>query len=452
MRRSALPSKRLQLLTPWLVAVAASFGTLAAPIPASGGGGPAPYIDAAAIRERFADISAEDMELLRGKKILLASRSFGLNLCGGLTALARQDPKYEILSSYQRYDVAKAGGDVGIIPADAFANRNFVHFLATYWPHTKRVEEADQLLRKEPHQFGRLADAVIIFFHTAAPQNFEQYSEKMDSLQRDFPKVRFIYVTAGFMADSRAKDNEQAHAWSEKVRARYQGKAPLYDLGKILSDDFRCGHAYCPEYSKDPAGVHPNLDAGQTQMAKGFLLVLRDAFRWQPAAGSAAQGSALKRLTPAPGAARSETLATSHPDYRAVRAILDANGLAAKTVESVSVVEGGRVVRLYLQEGGIRELPDAIGTLTALRVLHLYGDRNLPLPRLERVSPALGRCVALEDLLLNDNELATLPAELAGLAKLTSLSLANNHLRDLPSAVSAWAARFDPNGLVQQQP
>lgn len=63
------------------------------------------------------------------------------------------------------------------------------------------------------------------------------------------------------------------------MRARFKGKVPLYDLGAILSDDFRCGHAYCPEYSKDPAGVHPNLDAGQTIMAKGFLLILRDTFR-----------------------------------------------------------------------------------------------------------------------------------------------------------------------------
>lgn len=422
------------------------------PEPASVSPSAAPYVDAEAIRERFAGVSAADMEELRGKKILFASRSFGLNLYGGLRSLAQQDPKYEFLSSYERFDVFKAGGDLGIIPADVFARRNFVHFLATYWPHTQRVVEVDKLLRDSPHHFGEAVDAVVIFFHTALPQNFEQYAETMDALQRDFPKIRFIYVTAGFMADSRAKDNEQAHAWSEKVRALYRGKAPLYDLGKILSDDFRCGHAYCPEFSKDPAGVHPNLDAGQTQMARGFLLVLRDAFRWQPSSPSA---SALRLAGGQPRAGSkpaAAALAPTHPDYRAVRAILDANGLTSKKVESVSVVENGRIVRLYLQEGGIRELTDAVGALTALRVLHLYGDPNLPLPRLAKVSPALGRCTALEDLLLNDNELTTLPVELAALTRLTSLSLANNRLGGLPPALRAWAQRFDGIGLARQRP
>jgi hypothetical protein len=245
---------------------------------------PSSFVDSQAVKTRFADITESDMELLRGKKILFASRSFGLNMCNGLRALARQDAKYEFLSSYQRFDVFKAGGDVSVIPADAFDRANFVHFLATYWPHTKRVDEMDRLMREAPHHFGKKVDVVIIYFHTALPGAFDHYAAKMDSLRADFPQVHFIYVTAGFMAASRAKDNENAHAFSEKVRARYKGKVPVYDLGAILSDDFRSGHAFCPEYSKDPVGVHPNLDAGQTMMAKAFLLILHDIFqRTKPA-------------------------------------------------------------------------------------------------------------------------------------------------------------------------
>lgn len=410
----------------------------------------APYVDSKTIKERFKEVTEEDMELLRSKKILFASRSFGLNLCNGLRALAREDKKYEFLSSYERYDVFKAGGDLSVIPADAFKEKNFVHFLATYWPHTKRVEEVDDLLRKEPHQFGKTVDVVIIYFHTAAPKNFEQYATKMDAMQKDFPKARFIYVTAGFMAEKYAKQNEEAHEWSELVRKRYMGKAPLYDLGKILSDDFRAGHIYCPEYSKDPAGVHPNLPAGETMMAKGFLLLLRDTFRWKPAPGDAPATDKPAKTDAENQAA--DKLAPGHPDYKAVRAILDANGLKQKTVESVAVVEGGRVTRLYLQEGGVRNLTAAVGTLTELRVLHLYGDRSLSLPLLETISPAIGRCTKLEDLLLNQNDLKTLPAEIARLTRLKSLSLADNRLKDLPDAVAAWAKRFDPQGLAQQQP
>lgn len=408
----------------------------------------APYVDSKAAKERFSEISAADMDLLRSKKILFASRSFGLNLCGGLTSLAQKDKRYAFLASYERFDVFKAGGDVSIIPADIFKKVNFVHFLATYWPHTQRVDEMEALLRKAPHEFGKQVDAVIIYYHTALPAAFDHYAQKMDALQADFPKVKFIYVTAGFMAESRAKENAAAHEFSEKVRARYQGKAPLYDMAKLLSDDFRVGHVYCPEYSKDPAGVHPNLEAGQEMLAKGFLLILRDTFRQTGAAGAVAGPPRPSGTVPA---AQSEPLNESSIDARAVRAILDANGLKAKTVASVSVVKNGRIVELYLQEGGIAELPDQIGSLTALKVLHLYGDRNLPHPLLKKISPFIARCSELEDLLLNQNDLTTLPAEIARLTKLKSLSLADNRLKDLPPPVLTWAQRFDPKGIEQQR-
>lgn len=408
----------------------------------------APYVDSKTIKERFAEVTAEDMEQLRGKKILFASRSFGLNLHNGLRSLAAKDKRYDLLSSYARYDVFKAGGDLSIIPAEAFAKANFVHFLATYWPHTKRMEEIEQLLRKAPHEFGKTVDIVIVYFHTALPANFDSYCAKMDAMQRDFPNARFIYVTAGFMAETKAKENAAAHEWSELVRKRYKGKAPLYDLGAILSDDFRAGKAYCPEYSTDPAGVHPNTDAGQTMMAKGFLLLLRDTLHWKP--GPAAAGQPGATATPNTGGAAAETLPATHPDYRAVRAILDANGLREKKVEGVSVVENGRIVRLYLQEGGISELPDAIGQLTELRVLHVYGDRSLAHPLLARISPTIARCTKLEELLINNNDLTALPSQMSVL-KLKTLSLADNRLGELPADVRAWGQRLDPEGMKNQR-
>jgi len=430
-----------------LLAATAASGQNPGAAPAAGGGKRVPlYVDSKTAKEHFNEVTAEDMEMLRGKKILFASRSFGLNLCSGLRALAAQDKKYELLSSYQRYDVFKAGGDVSVIPADAYKQKNFVHFLASMWPLTKRVDEIDQLLRQKPHEFGKTVDAVVIFYHMSTPEAFEHYASKMDALRRDFPKIKFIYVTAGFMAESRAKENEPSHAFSEKVRARYKGQVPLYDLGAILSDDFRAGHAYCPEYSKDPAGVHPNLPAGETMMAKGFLLVLRDAFK------VTGTGDAGAPKTGGPAAGQVETLPADHPDYKAVRAILDANGLKEKKVQGVTVVENGRAVKLYLQEGGVSELPEAIGALSELRVLHVYGDRNLGHKLLEKVSPAIGRCTKLEELLLNHNELRTLPAEIAALTKLKTLSLADNRLKDLPPAVAEWAKRFDPQGLTEQNP
>lgn len=167
------------------------------------GNGVAPYVDSKAIRERFDQVTEADMEMLRGKKILLVSRSFGLNLFKGLTALAREDKKYDILSSYQRFDVVKAGGDVGVIPADALQKTHFVHFLGTYWPHTKRLEEMNRLLLDPPHEFGKSVDAVVVFYHTAAPELIEPYAAQMEAWRSDFPNARFIYVTSGFMGTPR---------------------------------------------------------------------------------------------------------------------------------------------------------------------------------------------------------------------------------------------------------
>ncbi len=148
----------------------------------------------------------------------------------------------------------------------------------------------------------------------------------------------------------------------------------------------------------------------------------------------------------------SQTLAPDHPDYRAVRAILDANGLTKKKVEGVSVVEDGRIVELYLQEGGVRVLPDDIGRLTRLRRLHLYGDPELGLPLLEKVSPELARCADLEELLLNGNNLTSLPEQLADLRKIKILSVADNRLGPMAARLEAWLERHDPRGFRRQRP
>lgn len=409
-------------------------------------GGEASYVDSKAIKERFGEITEADMEMLRGKKILLVSRSFGLNLFKGLTALAREDKKYDLVSSYQRFDVFKAGGDVSVIPPDALQKSNFVHFLGTYWPHTKRLEEMNRVLNDAPHEFGKSVDAVVVFYHTATPDLFGPYSAQMEAWRAKYPNVRFIYVTSGFMGPKYSKENEASFGFGEKVRENLKGKVPVYDMGAILSDDFRAGHVYCPEYSQDPAEVHPNLPAGEAMLAKGFLLVLKEAFAQAPPSAAAGAPSA----APA-AAARTETLPANHPDAAAVRAILDANGLKNKSVDGVSVVRDGRIVELFLQEGGVAEVPDSIGTLTALRKLHLYGDRSLPLPLLKKVSPEIGKCTELEELLLNQNDLSTLPVEISRLQKIRNLSIADNHFKDLPPEVVQWARKFDPKGLANQK-
>ncbi len=149
---------------------------------------------------------------------------------------------------------------------------------------------------------------------------------------------------------------------------------------------------------------------------------------------------------------RMAEISADHSDVRAVRAILDANGLLRKTVEGVAVFENGRIVELYLQESGIRELTADIGQLKHLRRLHLYGDRSLGLPLLESIAPEIGRCSELEELLLNSNELTTLPETLMELRKLRRLSIADNRLFQLSPELQVWIERLEPRGLADQRP
>ena len=396
------------------------------------------------------------MDLLRTKKILFTSRSFGLNLCNGLTSLAKKDANYQLIGNYQRWYLFDVGGDVSIIPSDAFQKLTFVHTLCSVWPMTKRVDEIDQLLRQDPHHFAKEIDVVVIFYDFAAEEAglFENYATKLDAMRADFPNLRIIYATAGFQGPKLVAINESCHAFSEKVRQRYRGKVPIYDMGAIFSDDFRVGHTFCPEYSDDPAGVHPSSALGEEMIAKGFLLTLRDALAMKNSGEviPPIEGAEAVKAT-AVASAQKYTLVPWHPEYKAVRAILDANGLTAKKVESVTVTRKGHFVELYLQEGGVTVVPDAIGELPELELLHLYGDRNQKYPLLQQISPAIGKCVKLHTLLLNNNDLQTLPVEITKLEQLTSLSLADNCLHDLPTEVAEWAKKFDPKGLeIQHKP
>lgn len=44
-----------------------------------------------------------------------------------------------------RYDVMNNG--LGTVDPNAFPTYNFVHCMTPYWPHTKRLEEPDTLVR-----------------------------------------------------------------------------------------------------------------------------------------------------------------------------------------------------------------------------------------------------------------------------------------------------------------
>ena len=266
LKSSTLLSYLTLLATIWIVATNTSFAQNA------------PYVGAWEVDTFFDNITSNEMDVLRTKKILFASRSFGLNMYNGLTSLAASNSMHNILDDYIRYDVFSAGGDLSVIPTNVYENYNFVHFLATYWPHTKRIEEFETLIRDEPHSFHEDIDVAMIYFHYTDAIVIDQYTNTMNQLQADYPHIKFIYVTAGFMDINHVTENTLSATFSANMRSTYKGKAPLYDLGYILNNDDACGLGYCPDYSTDPAGVHPNTDFAQRRMGKAFLLILRDSF------------------------------------------------------------------------------------------------------------------------------------------------------------------------------
>lgn len=427
----------LRLIVYWAFAIGHSAALCAAA---------APFIDARSVKERWADVTPADMDILRETRVLLGSKSIGLNLVKGLGIVGRDDPAFNLVGNFARFDVEKNGG-LEAIPGDAFASARFVHFMATRHPYIKRMEELDRLLRTPPWRFGEQPLVATILYAEFDPDAFPAYKALVAGLRRDHPQIRILHSTTSiFSAESTLAESrrEKMREFNRLLRAEYKGKEPIYDLEAILSDDFRDGAVMCAEYTKDPTGVHPNLDPGMRVMGRGYILALRDTLRWSADSPPPATG------TPAPPVAASDTLPPDHPEYRAVRAILDRNGLRDSTVEGRIQVRDGHVVGLFIQEAGVTMIPDEIGRLTKLERLSCYGDRTLGQPLLRAISSEIGKCTSLRELLLNDNDLATLPPEIAALTGLETLSLADNRLYDLSGSARAWADRFDPRGLARQ--
>jgi hypothetical protein len=234
----------------------------------------APYINAAVADTEFHRISAANMDLLRTKKILFFSRSFGLNLYNGLVSLAAKNSMYTINAAYKRYDIFSVGGDLSVIPADALYTYNFVHVLCTPTPYTARLPEFNDLMKDPPHHLADHVECAMLDGDDYPLSAFQPYCDSMDSWRAQWPHVKFIYVTAGLTDSTHVASNTENARFGTQIRARYKGVVPLYDWGFIVNNDSACGDHYCPAYSTDPAGIHCNTEFAQERMGKAFLLML----------------------------------------------------------------------------------------------------------------------------------------------------------------------------------
>ena len=92
------------------------------------------------------------------------------------------------------------------------------------------------------------------------------------------------------------------------------------------------------------------------------------------------------------------------------------------------------VTKLFLDHNDIAVVPDAIGALTNLKHLSLYGNKIASLPA------SIGRLTALKTLYLSSNILAAVPASIGSLAALTTVNLNNNRIATLPTTIGGMTA------------
>lgn len=122
---------------------------------------------------------------------------------------------------------------------------------------------------------------------------FDEYSQTISALQQRFPRVTFVHVTVPLFARDddwragvrrlltmdvpRTLDNAKRHELSERIRARYAGREPIFDLEgfEAASDRERGGIPYLrPDYTFD--GGHLN-ESARAAGAAMFLNVVAEA-------------------------------------------------------------------------------------------------------------------------------------------------------------------------------
>lgn len=137
-------------------------------------------------------------------------------------------------------------------------------------------------------------------------------------------------------------------------------------------------------------------------------------------------------------------------DSLAIRRFLDLAGLAGIPTDSVSSAIDGRRARLDLHGLGLDRLPEAIGSLSFLRELHIQDNRLAALPS------SLSRLPRLSVVVASNNPFGTFPASLQGLDSLRILALDSTRLSLVPSWIGdlsrLWVLDLGHNRLDSLPP
>jgi hypothetical protein len=254
------------------------------------------YVGAWSVDHEFDLVTDECINIIRTKKILFGSRSWGVMI--GTYFKRQTDPKYKLEwdSSYTRKRVNETEK---VLPADLFTAPKIVNYI--FDPVPKRWRYMDDFLRNDPWKFADKVDACfqsIYYIHDVGTID-EDYFPVVDAWTRDFPKLKvaiFTHLISASGMDLRGNEQPEASEWnvrggdySEQVIKKYYGKLPIFDMRDIVSThadgtvcsfvkDSKTYRKLCPEYNINKDLIHPNTPEAIERLGKGFLIFLTKMF------------------------------------------------------------------------------------------------------------------------------------------------------------------------------
>jgi hypothetical protein len=254
------------------------------------------YVGAYSVEHEFQIVTPQCLAVIRGKRILFGSRSWGLGLG---SYLGNKDKKYAL--AWESYSKERVNDKDRVLKPDVLNQPKIVHYL--FDPVPNRWRFLEDFLRKDPWKFGPRIDGAFQSLYCLGIKETQQmaddYFPRLDRLAQDFPNIQFAVFThpvsvAGI--DRNGKPYEAASAWnigggdySDQLVKRYYAKLPIFDIRDIVSTHpngkpctfVHKGKTYrsmCPEYNVNQDMIHPNTPEARDRVCKGFLILLTKMF------------------------------------------------------------------------------------------------------------------------------------------------------------------------------
>ena len=234
-----------------------------------------------------------------GLRTFFAHQSVGGNLLAGVRDLEQR----EGVTTLPIVDIGKASVPSGPVLAHLYVGQN--------GDPLSKIHGFRQALE---NGLGDTIDVAALKFcfwdiqkDTDVTKVFEEYSQTVSTLQTRFPRITFVHVTVPLYARDddwraavrrvlsmdvpRTLDNAKRHELSERIRARYAGREPIFDLeGFEAAPDRERGRVPYLRADFTDDGGHLNESARATGAAM-FLNVVAEASRSSSSqAGSSSGG------------------------------------------------------------------------------------------------------------------------------------------------------------------